>query len=117
LRRAQHAGKVARIGYLGFGAALAWAPRVESMRAGLRDLGYSEGKNIAIEFRWAETVSQLRDMADDLVAKAGFPCPSSRENGKLRRLALTRMQSVVRLYEPQQRDWSSLSKTKGLSAN
>jgi len=65
--RAQHAGKVARIGYLGFGAALAWAPRVESMRAGLRDLGYSEGKNIAIEFRWAETVSQLRDMADDLV--------------------------------------------------
>jgi putative tryptophan/tyrosine transport system substrate-binding protein len=50
--RAQQAGKVARIGYLGFGTALAWAPRVDSMPAGLRDLGYVEGKNIVIEFRW-----------------------------------------------------------------
>jgi putative tryptophan/tyrosine transport system substrate-binding protein len=51
---AQSAGKAYRIGYLGNTSALAQATRVESLRAALRDLGYEEGKNIVIEFRWAE---------------------------------------------------------------
>ena len=33
---------------------------------GLRELGYVEGKNIAIEFRWAETVEQLPEIAAEL---------------------------------------------------
>jgi ABC-type uncharacterized transport system substrate-binding protein len=33
----------------------------------LRDLGYVEGKNIVIEFRWAERVEQLPEMAAELV--------------------------------------------------
>jgi putative ABC transport system substrate-binding protein len=33
----------------------------------LRELGYVEGKNIAIEFRWAETVEQLSELAAELV--------------------------------------------------
>ena len=41
--------------------------RVKALRAGLRDLGYVEGKNIAIEFRWAETVEQLPELAAELV--------------------------------------------------
>jgi len=44
--RAQHPAKVARIGYLGFGPASAHAIWVEALRAGLRDLGYVEGKDI-----------------------------------------------------------------------
>jgi putative ABC transport system substrate-binding protein len=40
---------------------------VEALRAGLRDLGYVEGKNIVIEFRWAETVEQLPELATELV--------------------------------------------------
>ena len=33
----------------------------------MRDLGYVEGKNIVIEFRWAETVDQLPELAAELV--------------------------------------------------
>ena len=65
--RAQQSGKVVRIGSLRYGSAAANADRVEAMRAGLRQLGYVEGKNIVIEFRWAETVDQLPELATELV--------------------------------------------------
>ena len=58
--------KVPRIGYLGFGTTSAWTSRIEAMCAGLRDLGYSEGKNILIEFRFAENLDQLRERATEL---------------------------------------------------
>jgi ABC-type uncharacterized transport system substrate-binding protein len=64
---AQQAAKVPRIGSLRHGPAAANAERVEAMRAGLRQLGYVEGKNIVIEFRWAETVDQLPELATELV--------------------------------------------------
>ena len=59
--------KVRRIGYLGFGSASASANWVEALQAGLRDLGYVEGENIVIEFRWADTVEQLHILAAELV--------------------------------------------------
>src|SRR5262245_31776119 len=65
--RAQQAAKVARIGYLRHGTAAANAERVEALRAGLRQLDYVEGKNLAIEFRWAESVDQLPQFAAELV--------------------------------------------------
>jgi putative tryptophan/tyrosine transport system substrate-binding protein len=65
--RAQQQATVARIGFLGLSPASAAAMRVEALRAGLRDLGYVEGKNIVIEFRWAERVDQLPELAAELV--------------------------------------------------
>src|SRR5256886_16949088 len=65
--RAQQSANVARIGFLRFGPASANAGRIEALRAGLRQLGYDEGKNIVIEFRWAETVDQLPELAAELV--------------------------------------------------
>jgi putative ABC transport system substrate-binding protein len=56
-----------RIGFLRFGPASTNAGRVEALRAGLRDLGYVEGTNIVIEFRWATTVEQLSELAAELV--------------------------------------------------
>jgi putative ABC transport system substrate-binding protein len=66
--RAQQPPKTARVGVLRFGTASAFANRVEALRAGLRDLGYVEGRNLVMEFRWADTVEQLQEMAADLVA-------------------------------------------------
>src|SRR5215467_1295119 len=52
---AQQPKKVPRIGYLsGTGDPSNPGPYVEALRQGLRDLGYIEGKNIAIEYRGAE---------------------------------------------------------------
>jgi putative ABC transport system substrate-binding protein len=65
--RAQQPAKVPRIGFLRFGPASAYADRVEALRTGLRDLGYIEGKSIVIEFRWAEAVDQLPELAAELV--------------------------------------------------
>ena len=66
--RAQQQAKVARIGYLGLVSASWHAPRVNAFRAGLRDLGYVEGKDIVIEFRWAEgRYDRLPGLAEELV--------------------------------------------------
>jgi putative tryptophan/tyrosine transport system substrate-binding protein len=65
--RAQQTPKVPRIGFLGLAPASTFATRVEALRAGLRDRGYVEGKDIVIEFRWAERVEQLPELAAELV--------------------------------------------------
>jgi putative ABC transport system substrate-binding protein len=51
--RAQQAGKIYRIGFLGLATADSLPKRLEAFRAGLRDLGYQEGQNVVIEYRWA----------------------------------------------------------------
>src|SRR5881296_3465445 len=66
IARAQPPAKSARLGFLGFGTLAAAAPRVEALRAGLRDLGYVEGKNLVIEFRWSSTVEQMHEAAAEL---------------------------------------------------
>jgi putative ABC transport system substrate-binding protein len=61
--------KIARIGFLGLGSATSsYAIQVDALRAGLRDLGYVEGKNIVIEYRWADgKYDQLPELAAELV--------------------------------------------------
>jgi len=65
---AQQAGKVYRIGFLSGSSAVASRRHLEQFRSGLRDLGYVEGQNIIIEYRWAEgQQDRLPDLATDLV--------------------------------------------------
>jgi putative ABC transport system substrate-binding protein len=67
--QAQQPKKVWRIGFLGSGSASGYASRVDAMRDGLRDLGYVEGKNIVIEYRWAdEKYDRLPELAAELVS-------------------------------------------------
>lgn len=58
------------IGYLGPESPAQFASRLRAFRQGLAEAGYSEGRNVAIEFRWAEGQhSRLPALAADLVAR------------------------------------------------
>jgi putative ABC transport system substrate-binding protein len=62
---AQRAGKVWRIGYLGTQG----DPNVNVLRQSLRDLGYEEGRNLVIEYRWdGGNLDRLSTHAAELVS-------------------------------------------------
>src|SRR5262245_15958126 len=66
---AQHTGKVYRIGFLSPNSSPATTPYSEAFRQGLRELGWIEGQNIVIEYRFADGKSaQLPDLAGQLIA-------------------------------------------------
>ena len=66
--RAQNAAKSIRIGFLGASSAVAYARFVEALRGGLKALGYEEGRNLVIEFRWAnDDYIRLAGLAAELV--------------------------------------------------
>ena len=53
---------------LGVASPSGYARQVEALRRGLRDLGYIEGRNVVIEFRWADGIaSRLPELAAELV--------------------------------------------------
>jgi ABC-type uncharacterized transport system substrate-binding protein len=67
---AQQAEKVYRIGYLaqGSGSGAASLRPLEGFRQGLRELGWVEGQNIVIEYRYAEgRIDRLPGLAEELV--------------------------------------------------
>ena len=72
---AQQAGKVYRIGFLGMGSPgslqrlkLKPSPQHIAFRQGLRELGYVEGQNLVLEYRYAEgKTERLPDLAAELV--------------------------------------------------
>ena len=68
IAEAQQPKKVPRIGYLTASTPVAQLPGTEALREGLREFGYVEGQNIAIEFRYAEEKPErLPALAADMV--------------------------------------------------
>jgi putative ABC transport system substrate-binding protein len=68
MAQAQQAKKVPQIGFLGAASPYAIEARIEAFRQGLRELGYVEGKNIIIEYRYAEgKYDRLPALAAELV--------------------------------------------------
>lgn len=64
----QQPKKVSHVAYLSAASASEALPRTEAFRRGLRELGYVEGKNIALEFRYAEgKFDRLPALAAELV--------------------------------------------------
>ncbi len=78
---AQQPTKIPRIGYLSTVSPAANATRIEALRQGLRELGYVEGKNIVIEWRYADgkidrlpsLAAQLVHLKVDLIVTAASP--------------------------------------------
>jgi putative ABC transport system substrate-binding protein len=66
--QAQQPRKISRIGYLSGGDPVSRGYRIEAFRQGLKELGYTEGKNIIIEYRFAEARSdRLPELARELI--------------------------------------------------
>jgi putative ABC transport system substrate-binding protein len=64
---AQRQTKTWRIGYLGPVSPSGGARLLESFRQGLRELGYAEGQNVSIDYRWAEgRLDRLPELAEEL---------------------------------------------------
>jgi putative ABC transport system substrate-binding protein len=58
------------IGILGAASAQGFAAQIAAVRQGLRELGFVEGQNLVIEYRWAEDqLDRLPALADDLVSR------------------------------------------------
>ena len=62
--------KIRRVGFINVGPAAPNAPNVAAFREGLRELGYVEGRNLAIDFRWADgNPERLPDLVTELLAQ------------------------------------------------
>ena len=78
---AQQSKKIPRIGYVTTSFPSEVAGRVDALREGLRQLGYEEGKNINIEYRYGEgrperlpsLIRELIDLKVELIVTHGFP--------------------------------------------
>jgi putative ABC transport system substrate-binding protein len=64
---AQQPAKVPRIGFLGVASPFSISARIEAFRQRLHELGYVEGKNIVIEYRYADKADRLPALAAELV--------------------------------------------------
>jgi putative ABC transport system substrate-binding protein len=73
--------KIPRIGFMGNSSAALEANLIDAFREGLRELGYEEGRNIVIEYRWADgkydrfpaLVAELIAAKVDAIVTAGTP--------------------------------------------
>ena len=78
---AQQAGKAYRVGFLGNSTAALESNLVEPWREGLRELGYVEGRDLVIEYRWAEgeydrfpmLIAELVALEVEVIVTAGTP--------------------------------------------
>jgi putative tryptophan/tyrosine transport system substrate-binding protein len=81
-------GTFARIGYLSVGDPVSRGYRIEAFRQGLKELGYIEGKNIIIEYRYAranldrlpELARELVRLEVDIIFAGGMPATKAAKN-------------------------------------
>jgi putative ABC transport system substrate-binding protein len=79
--RAQPSAKVPRVGFMGNSTETLEANLVGPFREGLRQLGYQEGRNVVVEYRWAEgryerfpaIIAELLAAKVDVIVTAGTP--------------------------------------------
>lgn len=88
---AQQPRKLARVGYLSSAGPITRGYRIDAFRQGLKELGYIEGKNIIIEYRFAEAKSdrlpelarELIGLKVDIIFAGGTPATEAAKNATL----------------------------------
>ena len=86
--RAQQLARIPRVGFLGNSTAALEANLVGPFRDGLRELGYEEGRDIVIEYRWADgryerfpaLIAELIALKVDTIVTAGTPASLAVKN-------------------------------------
>ena len=105
LVEAQQPAKISRIGYLTVGSSSSSPDRIEAFRLGLRDLGYVEGQNIAIEYRYAEgkldrapaLLAELVSLNVDVIWAVGPAVPPAKNATKTIPIVMTNVSDPVAL--------------------
>jgi putative tryptophan/tyrosine transport system substrate-binding protein len=77
----QNSSKMHRIAFINVGPAAPNKPYLEAFQSGLRDAGYVEGKNIIVDYRWADgrvdrlpgLVQEILALKPDVVVSTGGP--------------------------------------------
>src|SRR5215831_7711737 len=85
--RAQQPAKLPRIGFLGSGSASSWSPWTAAFLQRLNELGWVEGRTVAIEMRWAEgrserfaeIAAELVRLKVDVIVTSGLAVPAAKQ--------------------------------------
>jgi putative ABC transport system substrate-binding protein len=85
--RAQQPGKLPKIGFLGSGSASGWSPWTAAFVQRLNELGWTEGRTVAIEMRWAEgrserfaaIATELVELKVDVIVTSGLAVPAAKQ--------------------------------------
>ena len=116
--KAQQPTKMPRIGYLSINSPSTNPARTEAFRQGLRQLGYVEGKNIVIEWRYAEgKPDRLSALAAELVRLkvdvivTGGPVPTRAARKQLLRSPLSWRRIAILLAAASSLVWGALEET------
>src|SRR5262245_20213170 len=85
--RAQQAGKLPTIGFLGSSSASGWSPWTAAVVRRLNELGWVEGRTVEIEMRWtegrnerfAEIAAELVRLKVDVIVTSGLAVPAAKQ--------------------------------------
>jgi ABC-type uncharacterized transport system substrate-binding protein len=85
--RAQQRGRLPTIGLLGSSTSAAWAPWIAAFLQRLRELGWIDGRSVAIEYRWAEgrnergaeIAAEFARLKVDVIVTTGNSAPAVKE--------------------------------------